>query len=163
MAQASMEPGGTTTVRYGGFWRRVVAALIDAIIVNAAMVLLSFVLPVYETAGTGRISIPESAMGIGAELEYTPLGALIVIVGTWLYEALMESGPKQATVGKMALSLQVTDLDGERIGFAQASGRYFAKFLSGFVLMIGFLMVAFTRRKQGLHDILARTLVVRRP
>jgi uncharacterized RDD family membrane protein YckC len=161
MAQASMEPGGTMVVRYGGFWRRVAAALIDAIIVNAAMVLLDFVLPVFD--GTGGISMPDNAMGIGAELEYTPLGALIVIIGSWLYAALLESGPKQATVGKMALSLQVTDLDGDRINFAQASGRFFAKFLSGFILMIGFLMVAFTRRKQGLHDILARTLVIRRP
>jgi uncharacterized RDD family membrane protein YckC len=162
MAQASMELGGTVPVRYGGFWRRVAAALIDAVIVNAVMVLLSFVLPIYEKVGMGDISVPDSAMGIGAEFEYTPLGTLILVIGTWLYAALMESGPKQATIGKLALSLRVTDIDGDRIGFGQASGRYFAKFLSGFILMIGFLMVAFTARKQGLHDLLAKTLVIRR-
>jgi uncharacterized RDD family membrane protein YckC len=62
----------------------------------------------------------------------------------------------------MALSLQVVDIDGDRINFAQATGRFFGKFLSGLLLMIGFVMVAFTRRKQGLHDILAKTLVIRR-
>ncbi|QEX19588.1 putative protein YxaI [Hypericibacter terrae] len=163
MAQASTDHGEAAGPRYGGFWRRVVAALIDSIIVNAALVPLSFVLPIYETIGQGDATVTESAMGIGAELEYTPLGTLILVIGTWLYVAFMESGPRQATLGKMALSMQVTDIDGDRITFSQATGRYFAKFLSGAILMIGFLMVAFTPRKQGLHDILAKTLVIRRP
>jgi uncharacterized RDD family membrane protein YckC len=163
MAQAAMEPGGTTAVRYGGFWRRVAAALIDAVIIGVALYILSLFLPVIEEAGLGSISPSSGDFGITAEASLTPLGTLILIIGGWLYEALMESGRKQATVGKMALSLQVTDLDGDRIGFAQASGRYFAKILSLIILLIGFLMVAFTGRKQGLHDILARTLVIRRP
>jgi uncharacterized RDD family membrane protein YckC len=149
-------------LRYGGFWRRVVASLIDAVIVNAVMAVLSFVIPVYEKVGMGDISVPESVMGIGAELEYNSLGAVILFLGSWLYAALMESGPKQATLGKMALSLQVIDLDGDRVSFAQASGRFFAKILSFGLFLIGFLMVAFTPRKQGLHDMLAKTLVIRR-
>jgi uncharacterized RDD family membrane protein YckC len=161
-AQASMEQSGVMPLRYGGFWRRVAAALIDAVIVNGAMLLLSLVLPIYENAGPGGFSVPDSAMGVGAELEYTSLGTVIVIVGAWLYAAFLESGRKQATLGKMALSMQVTDIDGDRINFTQATGRFFAKFLSGFLLAIGFLMVAFTPRKQGLHDILAKTLVIRR-
>jgi uncharacterized RDD family membrane protein YckC len=163
MAQASMDSGGTVAVRYGGFWRRVVAALIDTIIIGLALYIFSLFLPVIEEAGWGNLSPPGGDFGITAEASLTPLGTLILIIGGWLYAALMESGPKQATVGKMALSLQVTDLDGDRIGFAQASGRYFAKILSLIILLVGFLMVAFTPRKQGLHDILARTLVIRRP
>jgi uncharacterized RDD family membrane protein YckC len=157
-----MEQGGAGALRYGGFWRRVVASLIDAVIVNAVMAVLSFVIPVYEKVGMGDISVPESVMGIGAELEYNSLGAVILFLGSWLYAALMESGPKQATLGKMALSLQVIDLDGDRVSFAQASGRFFAKILSFGLFLIGFLMVAFTPRKQGLHDMLAKTLVIRR-
>jgi len=163
MAQASMESGGTMALRYGGFWRRVAAALIDTIIIGLALYLFSLFLPVIEEAGLGNLSPSDGDFGITAEVSLTPLGTLILVIGGWLYAALMESGPKQATVGKMALSLQVTDLDGDRIGFAQASGRYFAKILSLIILLVGFLMVAFTPRKQGLHDILARTLVIRRP
>jgi uncharacterized RDD family membrane protein YckC len=82
-------------------------------------------------------------------------------VVSWLYSALMERSSKQATLGKMALGIRVTDLDGNRIGFGKATGRYFAKILSALILGIGFLMVAFTQRKQGLHDMLAGTLVMR--
>jgi uncharacterized RDD family membrane protein YckC len=61
----------------------------------------------------------------------------------------------------MALGIRVTDLDGGRISFGRATGRYFGKILSGLILGIGFLMAAFTERKQALHDLLAGTLVVR--
>jgi uncharacterized RDD family membrane protein YckC len=73
----------------------------------------------------------------------------------------MTSSDRQATVGKIAVGLKVTDLYGQRISFARATGRHFAKILSAMVLFIGYIMVAFTERKQGLHDILAGTLVVK--
>jgi uncharacterized RDD family membrane protein YckC len=79
----------------------------------------------------------------------------------WIYEAWMTSSDRQATVGKMAVGLKVTDLNGQRISFARATGRHFAKILSAMVLFIGYIMAAFTERKQGLHDILAGTLVVK--
>jgi uncharacterized RDD family membrane protein YckC len=74
----------------------------------------------------------------------------------------MESSARQATLGKMALGIVVTDLDGNRIGFGRATGRYFAKILSALILLIGFIMAAFTQKKQGLHDIIAGTLVVKK-
>ncbi len=77
------------------------------------------------------------------------------------YFALLESSRWQATIGKRVCRLRVTGLDGGRISLPRAIGRYFAKFLSALILCIGFLMVGWTRRKQGLHDILAETLVVR--
>lgn len=89
---------------------------------------------------------------------YTPISTLI----NWLYFALMESSGRQATLGKMALGIVVTDLNGDKIGFGRATGRYFAKILSGLILFIGFIMVAFTQKKQGLHDMIAGTLVVKR-
>jgi uncharacterized RDD family membrane protein YckC len=78
-----------------------------------------------------------------------------------LYEAFMESSSYQATLGKMIFGMKVTDLNGNRISFERATGRHFAKWLSAMILGIGYLMVAFTERKQGLHDLLAGTLVRR--
>ena len=77
----------------------------------------------------------------------------------WLYEALMESSSHQATLGKMIFGLKVTDLEGNRISFARATGRHFAKYASAMILGIGFIMAGFTERKQALHDMLAGTLV----
>src|SRR5208282_6521696 len=86
---------------------------------------------------------------------------LLVLFGSWLYEALMESSSYQATLGKMIFGMKVTDLYGNRISFGRATGRHFAKILSGMILCIGFIMVGLTERKQGLHDLLAGTLVRR--
>jgi uncharacterized RDD family membrane protein YckC len=80
---------------------------------------------------------------------------------SWIYYASMESSTWQATLGKKILGLKVTDLAGNRITFARASGRFFGKILSGMILGIGFLMAGFTARKQALHDILAGCLVLR--
>jgi len=87
---------------------------------------------------------------------------ILLLFGSWLYEAFMESSSYQATVGKMIFGMKVTDLNGNRISFERATGRHFAKWLSGVILGIGYIMVAFTERKQGLHDILAGTLVPRK-
>jgi uncharacterized RDD family membrane protein YckC len=86
---------------------------------------------------------------------------LVALVVSWLYFALLESSARGATVGKMVLGLRVVDGQGNRISFLRATGRFFAKILSGMILFIGFLMVAFTERKRGLHDIIADTLVVK--
>ena len=133
------------TTDYAGFWRRVGAFILDGFVVGIVTVPLTLAL------GGGD---PGSS-------NYSPEASSVSAAITWLYFALMESSAKQATVGKMALGIMVTDLEGRRIGFGRATGRHFAKILSGLILGIGFLMVAFTERKQGLHDILAGALVVR--
>lgn len=89
------------------------------------------------------------------------MNLLGIIVG-WLYHAWLESSTVQATPGKLALGIMVTDLEGGRISFGRASVRFFGMFVSAFIFLIGFLMVAFTRRKQALHDIIAGCLVVNR-
>ncbi len=135
-----------TTSMYAGFWRRVAAALIDGLLLSVVTVPLTL------------------AFGDGdayADAARSSAASSISVVITWLYSALMESSTKQATVGKMALGMIVTDLEGRRIGFGRATGRHFAKILSALILGIGFLMIAFTQRKQGLHDILAGTLVIK--
>ncbi len=123
-------------VVYAGFWVRFVAWIIDAIVVSVI----------------GGIV---TAITFGA-------GILFVLFGNWLYEAFMLSSEWQATVGKRAMSIAVTGLDGKPITFARATGRHFAKYISACLLGIGFIMAAFTARKQALHDMIAETLVINR-
>lgn len=82
------------------------------------------------------------------------------MVTPWLYFAYMESA-SGATIGKQAFGLKVTDLEGNNITFIRATGRYFGKFVSRLILDIGYVMVAFTEKKQGLHDMMAGCLVVK--
>ena len=142
---------------YGGFWIRVVAFFLDSIILSAVYVPvgLIFLVPSIRVAH-------EHDWEQGPPVEF--LGTLFVVMAlfmasTWLYEALLTSSTWQGTIGKRMLSLRVTDLEGKRISFARATGRFFGKFLSRMIMDIGFIMVAFTERKQGLHDLLAGTLV----
>lgn len=150
---AGIVPAGG--VRYGGFWIRFVAAIIDAVIVQAVVMPISFVI--------GGITGAAGAIGGGSNVGLAILGglfgAVIGIAGTWLYEGLMTSSARQATLGKMIFGMRVTDLNGNRISFGRATGRYFAKWLSAFTLLIGYIVAGFTERKQALHDMIAGTLV----
>jgi uncharacterized RDD family membrane protein YckC len=84
------------------------------------------------------------------------------ILGSWLYSAYFESSEWQATVGKKILNLMVTDLQGNRISFARASGRFFAKFVTALIPCgIGYILAGFTDKKQALHDMIASCLVLR--
>lgn len=136
-----------TTTMYAGFWRRFAAWILDGLLLS--LVTLPFTL--------------QFDGGVAAEAARTSAAGTISTVVGWLYFALMESSAKQATVGKMALGIIVTDLDGRRLGFGRATGRYFAKILSALTLGIGFLMAGFTERKQALHDMVASCLVVMGP
>jgi uncharacterized RDD family membrane protein YckC len=135
-------------MNFAGFWIRVLAYIIDIIPLLLIGVVLALVSgePIVDT---------DPAAPIYGVSDF--IGLIIGIV----YFVGFESSAYQATPGKMALGLVVADLDGRRISPARALGRYLAKILSGMILMIGFIMVAFTERKQGLHDIIASTLVVK--
>jgi len=160
---------------YAGFWLRFVAYLVDGLIVGAVVFAAVFFIGIL-------VGIVAGASGAGFSRQWSITGndlaqpnsaavALIFLVeaviwgGTlmlsWLYFALLESGPAQATYGKRVLGLRVTDMAGERIGFGRASGRFFGKIVSGLTFYIGFMMAGFTERKQALHDMMAGTLVVR--
>lgn len=150
-------------VRYAGFWRRFVAYLIDQIIVG--IVALVIFIPGFALLGIGIGAgmMEEAETGIGfvlAAIAAYLFAILLVIIGEWLYYALMESSNKQATLGKMAIGIIVTDLSGNRITFGRATGRYFGKILSGLILNIGYIMAGFTEKKQALHDMIASCLVV---
>jgi len=144
-------------VRYGGFWIRFVAVVIDGFIVGIVVWPISGMMALAIGVAGGAVSMPS----IGVHLVRGIVGLAFSFCANWIYEAGMESSSKQATLGKMALALKVTDLQGRRISFARATGRYFAKIISGMILLIGYIMAGFTERKQALHDMIAGTLVIR--
>ena len=86
---------------------------------------------------------------------------VLLILVPWLYSAYLESSRNQATLGKLAIGAAVTDMQGNRITFARGSLRFFGKVLCVLTLFIGFLLIAFTAYRQGLHDKIAGTLVFR--
>ncbi len=138
-----------TEASYAGFWRRGGASVLDALIITAS--------------GLPVVIVTVAAADPTDPAEFDALSGwfqLLWAVATWLYFAMMESSEWRATLGKRALGLRVTDLDGRRITFGRSTGRYFGKLLSGFIV-IGYIMAAFTARKQAFHDLLARTLVLR--
>lgn len=154
----------TTTVSYAGFWKRFAAYLIDALILSAAYFVL--LVPFLGLLGLGAVSAEvteseEVALGFFIAAMSAYLFAILAItIAGWLYFALMESSSKGATLGKMALGIKVTDLNGNKISFGRATGRYFGKIVSGMILYIGFIMAGFTEKKQALHDMMAGCLVV---
>jgi uncharacterized RDD family membrane protein YckC len=137
---------------YASGWRRCGAYVIDAVI----FLVISFV--------SGAVLGFTFALASPATDERTVelVAQLAGIAVGWLYFAALESSSRQATAGKQALGIVVTDEHGRRITFARATGRYFAKILSAITFGIGYLMIVFTGKKQGLHDKVARTLVVDR-
>ena len=149
---------GRTTTAYAGFWKRAAAWVIDAILVGIVNLIITGIIFGFDrsTSSSGSEFQFEFTAGMGAE----SLLSLAVGMG---YFALMESSPKQATLGKMALGIIVTDTEGQRISFPRAMGRYFAKFLSWITVLVGFFMAGWTPKKQALHDLVARTLVVNKP
>jgi uncharacterized RDD family membrane protein YckC len=145
---------------YAGFWVRVVAALIDGGLLAAVFLPMWFIFGVFMgSLGGFRHRGPGPHMA--ALFVLMPAFSLTSLCVAWLYEALMTSSARQATLGKMALGLKVIDKQGHRLSFMHATGRHFAKFLNGFTLQIGYLLVAFTERKQGLHDMIAGTYVIK--
>lgn len=155
--EANSAGDAATDLRYAGFWYRLLAWVVDYVL--ALIVTLVIVLPIGFVYG---LMMMGSATGPEIEAGAEPLGQVFGILIAWLYWTVFESSGWQATPGKRMLGLRVTDQDGRRIGFGRANARYWSKILSTLILFIGFLMVAFTRRKQGLHDLIASTLVLRR-
>jgi uncharacterized RDD family membrane protein YckC len=138
---------------YAGFWMRFLAYLIDTFLLSAVFFPLGLVLGLAIGASDGVENSP--LLGVAGSLS-----RVVSIAAGWLYFSLLESSSWQGSVGKKLLGLRVTDMNGQRISFGKATGRYFGKILSGMICLIGFIMAAFTEKQQALHDMLAGTLVV---
>jgi uncharacterized RDD family membrane protein YckC len=130
-------------LKYAGFWIRVGAYLLDGII----------------------LGVINFFMGLMSSSDYSMFGSTNVILSLVqlcigvVYFSAMESSTRQATLGKMAVGIKVGDANGAQISFGNALGRYFAKILSALILGIGFMMVGWDPKNQGLHDRLADTYV----
>jgi uncharacterized RDD family membrane protein YckC len=126
-------------LNFAGFWIRVAAYMIDLIIITIVNLIVNGI-----SSGSMEGNLFTEALSLGL---------------TILYFSLMESSEKQATFGKMAVGIRVGNFQGEKISFANALGRYFGKIVSTILLCIGFMMVGWDDRKQGIHDKLADTYV----
>ena len=143
-------------VVYAGFWKRVAASLIDGVIIG----LMGAVV------GAAVGGLMGAAFGIGGGIGTAGLATielvaqLVSLVLTACYYGWFYASANQATPGKMAIGIKVVRGDGQGCGFWRGFGRHFASFLSAMLLCIGYLMVAFTERKQALHDMICDTVVV---
>lgn len=129
-------------IEYVGFFTRFLAYLVDQFVVASILVFLTVILglaglPVYE------IILP------------------FTLVIMWLYYTFQESSKHMATLGKRALRINVTDLRGKRISFLKATGRFVTKIVTGWIFGIGYLVIPFTKKHQGLYDMIVGTYVVK--
>ncbi len=182
MAAPLLQPAGSAVVTphwqpapvvaHAGFWLRFVAHLLDGLIVGLPAIIVLFIVLLSSGLGTVLRNLPNpppspddpagAAFGIGLMIGVAVF-VLLAIVGSWLYYAGFESSSWQATPGKKVLNIIVTDMNGARVTFGRASGRFFAKWVTQLIpLGIGYILAGITERKQALHDMIASTLVLRR-
>ena len=160
----------------GGFWRRLAAWLIDGVVILVGFFLVGIYLWPDLVETTALVSEVDGARLQTVRYAPTKIGAVVLGIAVWAYAALQECGPRQATLGKRILGLRVTGLDGGRVSLLTASYRSWPRWLPGIMGVVGILdavvalialaaciAVAFTPRKRGLHDMMARCLVVRQP
>jgi uncharacterized RDD family membrane protein YckC len=154
---------------YAGFWLRFVAVIIDYIIIYCvqaflivpflAIVGINFASNIANADTMSEGEIAGSIISFVAALSGLIFLLYVILI---LYYTLMESSKYQGTVGKMALGLKVTDLDGNKLDFGKAFIRNLCKLISGFIFYVGYIMAGFTDKKQALHDMIASTLVVKK-
>lgn len=129
------------SIIYIGFWKRFLAYFIDGFV----------------------MLIPYLILEVAVDSKIHPvLNGVIQLASSLIYTAGLQSSSWQATVGKKVLGLIVVDEYGERITFKRATGRFFAEILSMLLLCIGFMMIGWTKHKQGLHDKIAKTFVIKK-
>jgi uncharacterized RDD family membrane protein YckC len=167
-APVGVSAGVSSPQSYAGFWVRFVAYFIDGLILGIPTMFVLLIL-VFLFGGFGvmmrrNLNDPRAAAAVAGPMILGFVFVWLVFIAlSWLYFAGMESSERQATFGKATMSLHVTSLEGQRLSFGHATGRYFAKIISGLIpLGIGYIMAGFTEKKQALHDMIAGTLVLRK-
>ena len=170
METTTVTPTATTvTTNYAGFGARLVAMIIDYIIIGV----LQFVViaPIMTFMGLGIASQVDNSGNLSEEQVVGLVGTVIAAVSSAIlityciaifYFAIMESSKLQASVGKLALGIKVTDMNGDKISFGKAFLRSIGKILSQMIMYIGYIIAAFTDKKQALHDLIASTLVLKK-
>ncbi|MGG4202811.1 RDD family protein [Paenibacillus jamilae] len=150
---------------YAGFWKRFLAYLIDFIILYVSTRFVSMVMLII--VGFASFFNVRTILDWGTNGDYRCVGIFMItfwivsfIVLGWLYSAIMESCKCKATVGKLSFGIVVVDEHNQKLSFGRASARYMSGYINIFTVFVGFIMAAFTARKQALHDLIARTYVV---
>ena len=162
----SVQVASGPRVEYGGFWLRFLAYLMDGAVIMIGVCVVA--LPLFFLTGLGafltQMHPEEDWNQSGPWIIFAAIFffATVSLVVTWLYHAWMESSEWQATLGKKALDLVVTDMAGCRVSFWRATGRHFAKVVSSMIYPFGHILAGFTEKKQALHDMIAGCLILRR-
>jgi uncharacterized RDD family membrane protein YckC len=145
---AYLRPSGRAPLKYAGFWIRVLASLIDGVLVYILAFVMAF-----------AVAILLSLAGINPDAVQAA-AVLVALVAGLCYYIFFPSGGWQATPGKRICGIHIVRQDGRRVTGGLALGRYLSYLISTLTLYVGFLMVAFTEEKQGLHDMICGTRVV---
>lgn len=149
-ASVTENPASAPEVRYAGFWKRLLAFVVDLGVTSLIFFALAIILPILLGP---RLGVPRGSVILAA-------GTVAWLAVTWLYWALMESSSKQGTVGKDLVGIMVTDAEGNRMSFGKATVRHFAKVVSALPALAGFVMAGFTAKKEALHDLITGSRVV---
>jgi uncharacterized RDD family membrane protein YckC len=162
-----------STTTYASFGQRFVALIIDGIIIGIVYGII--LTPILAAIGLGVASEAQNLEGLSEDEQAAAamgmVGAIMAGVGTVilavyiiqvLYYTFLESSKLQGSIGKLAMGIKVTDMEGQRISIGKAFLRSIGKLISQTIMYIGYIMAAFTEKKQGLHDIIAGTLVVKK-
>ena len=144
---------------YAGFWRRFAAAMIDGILMSIVSQILNAITGANTRMQEVLLEDPSDYSGLMSVAGPTWAAGFVIQL---IYFVYFESSERQATFGKQAMGLVVTDMNGNRIDMGKAVVRYLSKVLSGLILLIGYLMQPFTEKKQALHDMIAGTLVFKK-
>ncbi|MBV6645719.1 MAG: RDD family protein [Cyclobacteriaceae bacterium] len=155
-----------SSTNYGGFWIRFVALIIDGVALYIVQTILLTILGAvglgFATGGGFDLAALSNPESIGALVSAIMAASVVGWIIQILYGTIMESSKYQATLGKMALGLKVTDINGNRLDFIKSLLRQIGKIISGMLLLIGYIIAAFTEKKQALHDYIASTVVVKK-
>ncbi len=154
-------------VDYAGFWLRLLALIIDNVILGLGFVLvlipLIFLTDLHKLLDDFHPDEDMNNVGIAMFAGIILVAATVSLILTWLYHALMESSNWQATLGKKVLGLVVTDMAGRRASFGRSTGRHFGKLITNLIpAFLGYIMAGFTEKRQALHDMMSGCLVLRR-
>jgi uncharacterized RDD family membrane protein YckC len=175
--ETNLERGETEQKqKYAGFWIRFVAYLLDGFIIGVPAAILIFAVLFYmvgSTVGFEALYDPAFLDSSNVEAELTEqeavtfliaylLSILFSLILTVIYFAGMHASKWQATIGKKVLGLAVTDLKGNRISFWRGLGRFIVMTFLSSIFMVGYIIAAFTEKKQSLHDLIAGTYVIRK-
>jgi len=163
-AETAFSASPNINFEYAGFWRRFISFWFDRVILILPILITSALLNILLMGRMDFGNIPGSLSNNPFEHPAVSVQAVVVladIILIWLYFAFFESSKMQGTPGKRIIGIRVTDFEGNRIAFGKATLRHFSKILSTLVFLVGFLMIGFSRKKQGLHDKIAGCLVLK--